>query len=234
MLGYWAMFWKLVRFKATKEDYESFDWRSAAFGLVLITIAGIGRWWDDPTVHSMQQKMGLGSTAYSLFLSLVLAVEGWMLRIRGSTIVRWLSLLGYVAPLAFLYAIPVERIVGDQNAILLNVIFLIVVAVYRVALLAHFFRVFGELTPIHTGFATALPISALGFFIVSFGMGAQVLQAMGGLRDGESESRQAVESFVGLFGVTVTCLAPMIFVAFLVIATQRAQSLKSSIPKDEG
>ena len=110
-----------------------------AWGLFTAWLAGIGRYWDHPSA-GWWQYAGLGSVAYVFVLAFFLWVVVAPLRPRNWSFVGVLIFVTLTSLPALLYAIPVEKFMALEHAQAANVIFLAVVASWRVALLIVFLR----------------------------------------------------------------------------------------------
>jgi hypothetical protein len=110
--------------------------RGAFLGLALVFtwIAGLGRYWDhgDPL---WWQRWGLGSLAYVFAMAALLWLVGAPLRLRAWRYLDVLLFVAFTSPLAWAYAIPVDRWMSVDDAAATNAWFLAVVATWRVALL---------------------------------------------------------------------------------------------------
>ena len=120
---------------------EFFELKQAflVFGIVSTLVAGFGRYWDNPRAE-LWQLLGLGSLAYIFILAAILWLLLLPLNPNNWRYLNILTFLGMTSPLAFLYAIPVERFMSLSNAQLANVWFLAIVAVWRVSLLFKFLK----------------------------------------------------------------------------------------------
>lgn len=207
----------VLLFRADRERLAALGPRHLTVGVVATWMAGVGRWWDDPTATTFQHT-GLGSILYALGLSTLL----WLVaRPLCPTDWRWRRVFTYVtlsAPPAVLYAIPVERVVEDLTAAWMNVAFLGVVAVWRVALWARFLRVWGELGRVATTVATLLPITGIVFVVAFAEHASSLFVVMGGLRGNHAE--ETAQRIVGtIVDVSGWLLLPLI-VGLLVLSAR--------------
>ncbi len=168
-----------LRLDATQ--YAALGRREALIGLELAWIAGIGRYWDHPSA-GFAQRSGVGSVIYVFALSALLWL---MLRPMGAHRREYwnvVAMVGLTSPLAWLYALPVERWTEVESAIGLNLGFLAVVAAWRLLLLARYLSV-GCGLPWWSALAcTLLPLSAIVTALSLFSLERVVLDAMAGLR----------------------------------------------------
>ena len=172
---------RILTFRARREELQSLEARHLAFGLLCTWLVGIGRWWDDPGAHPLQHQ-GLGSVAYVFVLSGFLWLLLWPLRPRDWSYRRLLTYVSLTSPPAALYALPVERWYGLDIAAQVNVWFLAVVAVWRVALLAFYLRRLGQLGVGRAWVGVLLPIMTIIVSLASLNLERVVFEVMGGLR----------------------------------------------------
>ena len=114
-----------------------FTRRDLVLGLIGAWLAGIGRYWDHPLATPLQMA-GVGSVIYVFALALLIWLLGLPLRIKHWNYQDLLTYISLTSPLAFLYALPVERWVEMSQARDINMCFLVVVATWRVVLYARY------------------------------------------------------------------------------------------------
>lgn len=93
----------------------------------------------------------------------------------------FLSLFWMMAPLAWLYAIPVERFMTRADAARANIALLAIVATWRVLLLTRVVSVLSNTPYLRALCSVLLPSSGL-LFLVSVGTGLSLIRVMGGLQ----------------------------------------------------
>lgn len=177
-----ATSWRLLTFRATGEELGLLNQKHLFFGLLCTWLVGIGRYWDNPRVH-LTQRLGVGSVIYVFILSLLLWVVLWPLRPKRCTYFRVLTFVSLVAPPAILYAIPVEHFYSIDTANSLNVLFLAIVATWRVALLLFFLRRLGELDWFSIIVAALLPLTLIVVTLTALNLEKIVFDLMGGIRE---------------------------------------------------
>lgn len=205
--------WRLLTFRSRQQELDGWAWPHLGVGLGATWLVGIGRWWDDPNASALQ-KTGLGSVAYVLVLALVLFLVAWPLGPRSWSYRHVLTFVSLTAPPALLYAIPVERLVSMPVATQLNLWFLLVVAVWRVALLVFYFMRHAALGWWRTLVAVLLPLSSIVIALSMLNLSRGVVEIMGGLRD-PSADRLANE-IVLMLGLLAFMAAGPLLVAYLV------------------
>ena len=108
-----------------------------AWGFLMAWLAGIGRYWDNPRAE-LWQYLGLGSVIYIVVLAFMLWAIIKPLGPRNWNYRNVLVFVGLTSLPAVLYAIPLERFTSMSTAQTLNLWFLAVIALWRVALLFHY------------------------------------------------------------------------------------------------
>ena len=131
-----------------------------AFGLLVTWLAGLGRYWDHPKAEWWQYA-GLGSVAYVFVLAAFIWLIVAPLRPRNWSFPGVLIFVTLTSLPALLYAIPVEKFMSLGNAQTANVIFLAVVASWRVALLIVFLKRSAGLTNTGVMVASLLPLTII-------------------------------------------------------------------------
>jgi hypothetical protein len=68
MLAEMATLFRLLTFRASRDELRQFNYRHLALGLMLTWLVGMGRWWEDPHA-SLLQHLGIGSVVYIFLLA---------------------------------------------------------------------------------------------------------------------------------------------------------------------
>ena len=192
---------RVLTFRATCDEMSNFHWRHLALGLLCTWLAGIGRSWDDDTA-SLLRMSGIGSVAYVFGLSLLLWLVVMPLCEGHTDYRRVLTFVCLTSPLGVLYAIPVERFMSRADALQMNVAFLTIVAVWRVALLAFYWKRGVALTWVETFTSTLLPLTIIVAPLAVMRSAARIMEAMGGLRDkGDLDPTSAVLDSLGALAI---------------------------------
>ncbi|RYG26461.1 hypothetical protein EON82_03165 [bacterium] len=211
---------RLLTFRATREELERLDLRFLGVGMVGTWLVGIGRYWDSPTA-SFAQKTGIGSVVYVFILSAILWIVAKPLRPSEWSYPRVLTFITLTSFPAALYALPVERWTDISTAITLNVWFLSVVALYRVALYLFFMARGADLGPLPAIVAVMLPITVIIATIVVSGYTGIVFDMMGGFRDRQPTAQDGVNAILtGIIGFGC-CGAPFWAVVYGVLIRYR-------------
>lgn len=216
---------RVLTFRAPSASIAAHPRACTIVALVCTWLAGIGRYWDHPSA-SWWQYAGLGSVVYALALAAAITLVVAPLEPRHSSYRAVLIFVGFTAPPAWLYALPVERWVDPATARELNIEFLALVAAWRVALLLAFLVRYARLHWLVALIATLLPIVVILVALSSLNLEHAVFELMAGLREREPTPRDATYAFViGLTYLGVLA-SPFVLVAYLVaigFARQRAK-----------
>jgi hypothetical protein len=213
---------RLLTFRLTAGEFRDFGRAHLVFGLACTWVVGAGRWWDDPRAGALQHT-GLGSVVYVFVLAGLLWVVALALRPRRWSYRHVLTFVALTAPPAALYAIPVEMLYGMEAARGLNVLFLFVVASWRVALLVFYLRRHGGLGRFPAGVVTLLPIVAIVFTLTALNLEKAAFETMGGLR-GERTANDAAYAYLTLLTyLSVLLLPPLVIAYAYLIARARAR-----------
>ena len=215
---------RLLSFRLDRASMLEFTPRHFLAGLLGTWIVGMGRYWDDPGA-SLLQHLGLGSVIYIFVLSALIwllvlpfRVEGW----RYDRVLTFVSLTSFPA---ILYAIPVERFVSMKVAIEMNVWFLAVVALWRLALLLYFLRVFTRLWIIDIVTLTLLPVCGIIAALTALNLHRVVFDTMGGLH----ETSPHDGAYLVLFFLTLiaTVLVIPLLIAYRVGIYRRMKQIRN-------
>lgn len=128
---------RILFFRASREELLRLDGRHLSYGLLWTWLVGFGRHWDHDG-YALWQYLGLASFLVVFALSLVLAAFIFPLRPKGISFMGLLTFVSLTSPPAVLYAIPVERYFDLESANGINLTFLLIIAIWRVALVHYF------------------------------------------------------------------------------------------------
>jgi hypothetical protein len=185
-----------------------------AFGLCVTWLAGIGRYWDHPNANWWQYA-GLGSVAYVFVLAAFLWLIVAPLRPRDWSFIGVLIFVTLTAPPALLYAIPVEKFMSLQAAQTANVIFLAIVASWRVALLVVFLKRGAGLSSTGVVVASLLPLTIIVTALAALNLEKAVFEIMGG----NMQQTQNDAAYFILLVITVlsVVLSPIMLIIYCVL-----------------
>ena len=181
------------------------------FGLFVTWLAGIGRYWDHPNANWWQYA-GLGSVTYVFVLAAFLWLIVWPLRPRNWSFTSVLIFITLTSLPALLYAIPVEMFMSLPNAQTANVIFLAVVASWRVALLFVFLKRAAGLSNTAVVVAALLPLTVIVTALVALNLEKAVFEIMGGNR--QQTQNDAAYMILTLISVLSVLLSPIMLLIY--------------------
>lgn len=174
---------------------------SLGLGLLFVLSAGLAREYDgEDLLHEpWHVLLPLGaSLATSLILYLLLFIVSWgsIARQHGfvRTYLRFLALYWMTAPLAWLYAIPVEHFLDSGDAMGFNLSMLAIVSLWRVALMIRIVCVVFGLRPVAAFFVVMCFADAVMLLLLRF-VELPLLSMMGGIRLSEGERLLTETSF---------------------------------------
>ena len=200
------------------------DPRSPLIGLALVFAASFAREYDAEYLLMEPAHLLFGPTNALIAALVLMVVVHVTLAVRrrggpgllGFTL-PFLGLFWMTAPLAFLYAIPVERFLTEIGAVQANLWMLAVVATWRVVLMV---RVVSVVTGVSAGAAVA-PVLLMGSSVALVAvnmMGTQILAIMGGVNETAAERLLRVVAG-NVFGLAFLA-TPIFFVAACVVGVR--------------
>jgi hypothetical protein len=195
-----------------------------AWGLFVTWLAGMGRYWDHPNANWWQYA-GLGSVAYVFVLAAFLWLIVAPLRPRNWSFIGVLIFVTLTSLPAVLYAIPVEKFMSLESAQAANVIFLAIVASWRVALLIVFLKRAAGLTATGVWVASLLPLTVIVTALAALNLEKAVFEIMGG----NMQQTQNDAAYFILLVITVlsVILSPIMLIIYCVLV-YRAWKAKTS------
>ena len=177
-------------------------------------LVGIGRYWDHPNAE-LFQYLGMGSVVYVFILSAVFWLTLKGLRVSECRYIQLLTLISLTSFPAALYAIPVERFMKMQTAIDVNVWFLMIVAVWRVALFYLYLSRTYTLNKYFTLLVMLLPLMAIVFVLFILNLDNAVFEIMAGLHGQKSDPTPNDGAYAFIF--LLTTLSSVGFIPVLLI-----------------
>jgi len=196
---------RLLTFRATAAELERLDRRHLVLGLAWTWVVGIGRYWDHPRA-ALLQYLGVGSVIYVCVLAALVWLVVLPLRPACWSYPRVLTYITLTAPPAVLYAIPVERFTPLEVAQGINVWFLLVVALWRVALYVLLLLRLARLSIMSVCVATLTPLLVILVALTTLNLEHAVFEIMAGIgRDSPpptaADDAYAVVSGLGLLSL---------------------------------
>jgi hypothetical protein len=223
---------RLLTFRLRQEEFLELGRKHLVFGLVCAWLAGVGRYWDDPGAQLLQ-RLGLGSVIYVFALSLFLWLLIWPLRPQNWSYRNVATFVSLVAPPAILYAIPVERWFTLSAATKINILFLAVVATWRVALLVFYLRRYASLEPTAVGIAALLPLTVIVVTLTALNLERAVFEVMAGIDSNPTAKDGAYAVLFLLSAFSFLLFLPLLMgYVVLVIAAFRKKRAKEKLSVD--
>lgn len=201
-------------FRPTRISLQDNYWRWFSYVIVVTWLAGVGRYWDHPSAETWQY-FGVGSLVYIFCLSTLLYLIVWPLRPSNWTIGGVFVFVGLTSLPAFLYAIPVERVVNLSAAQSINAWFLGIVAAWRVALLFRYLIVAAKL---HWFVVTTISVLLLSGIVVALtllNLEHVVFDIMAGIREEDASPNDV--AYLIVFGLAFFSMwaFPMALILYL-------------------
>lgn len=217
---------RVLLFRPAIPDLRRLGGLYLGFGLVCTWLAGIGRYWDNPRAD-IWQYAGFGSLAYVFVMAAVVWLLLYPLTPRNWNYSNVLIFVCMTAPPALLYAIPVERFMDLESAQSVNVWFLAVVAVWRVALFARFLKGSAGLAGIELIVCCLLPITLVVVALSALNLEHVVFNIMSGIRPEQQTANDA--SYFALIFISGGSIlaAPFLVIGYLFLVWQSATGART-------
>ncbi len=214
---------RLLTFRLSGEEFLRLDYRHLAFGLFCTWLVGMGRWWDDPGAGVLQH-VGVGSLIYVFILSLILWLGISLLGPKNWSYLHVLIFVSLTSPPAILYAVPVEKFFSLGAASTINLLFLIIVASWRVALLVYYLKRHARLRPFAIAVSTALPMTAIVVTLTILNLERAAFASMGGFR-GEPTAHDGAYNLLSILTVLSVLLFVPLLVCYVVLVVKARTSV---------
>ena len=210
-------------------------------GIALVVLTGFARNYDQTFIGENPVMWLFGSLMFS-FVSgtwLYVVLYGFFARreiadadgMKPDFWSGWRSFMGLfwlTAPIAWLYAIPVERFCDSLLAAKLNITLLAVVSLWRVLLTARVMQVVTSVSftmaLVWVLFAAALEVCVVFFFGESFGK--RLMSAMGGMRNSPEE-----EILLSAMGTAFSVAFLIVPISFVIGLLWRTRRILTALPK---
>ena len=169
------------------------------------------------------QHLGLGSVFYVFVLAFLLWLVILPLRPAQWSYRQVLTYVTLTSPPAIIYAIPVEHFLSMKDATNANLYFLIIVAVWRVALMAQYLRLVARLPFLQRFVGMLFPVTTVITLLFLLDQHRAVFEVMGGFRH-HLNPREGADIFLNeVVGcAAVACpLAALCYVIMLFIAWKK-------------
>jgi hypothetical protein len=139
----------------------------------------------------------------------------WPLRPQNWNFLRLVTMLAFTSPLAFLYALPVERWVTLDQAMSFNGWFLFIVAVWRVIIYGAFLGHVARLGPLTWFVALFLPLASIVAALASLNLEHAVFEFMAGLRERQHTSADGAYAWVIVLAYLSILASPFLLLLYL-------------------
>lgn len=156
---------RFLIFLPIKPDLKNGPWKYLTYAVLISALVGVGRYWDAPSEPfpfeepaTLFDRVGLSSVVYIFVLGTFLWLLALPLRPMNWTWLSFIVFMGFCAPPALIYAIPVESFLGEREAWAANIWFVGIVSVWRVGLLYRHLRVVGQLDFLSASAVTFWPL----------------------------------------------------------------------------
>lgn len=215
MLELFRFEFRLLFFRSTEEELQSFTTSHLAFGLFWTWLVGMGRWWDDPKANTLQH-LGVGSLVYVFALAALLYLVMAPLRPKSWSYKNILTFVTLTAPPAIFYAIPVEQFMALREARIANISFLAVVATWRMALLFFYLKRGCRLSSSAMMVGALMPVTAIVCALTWLNLERVIVNIMAGLEP-QGNANDAIYETVGVIAVLSVYAFPIALVAWIVL-----------------
>lgn len=182
-------------------------------------MAGLGRYWDHPDAY-WWQYLGLGSLVYVVILASIIFVLLMPFRPNSWTYKNVLLFVTLTSPPAILYAIPVEKFLSMDTSASINIWFLAIVAIWRVALYVYFLRTLAKLNGIVILVASLLPITLIIVTLSLLNLEHATFQIMAGINASEQTSADGAYLTVVVLSLGSAILLPILVITYLCIVVK--------------
>ena len=136
-----------------------------------------------------------------------------------------LIFVGMTSPPAILYAIPVERFFTLSTAQTINVWFLAIVAIWRVALLFQYLMRSAKLSGFTVFVAAVMPLAIIVSLLTMLNLEHVVFRIMGGLAEEEQSANDAAYGILAFITFFSLLTSPVLLIAYIVMIVKRRRSV---------
>ena len=220
---------KFLLFRPVRPDMTRLGNYYFTLGIATAWLAGVGRYWDNERAE-LWQYLGLGSVTYIFVLALILWLLIMPLRPKNWSYKGVVTFVGMTSPPAILYAIPVERFLTLSTASMINVLFLAIVATWRVGLLFQYLRRSARLSGFTIFVAAMLPITMIVATLTGLNLEHVVFRFMAGIMKEEKTANDAAYRILFLITFFSVMFSPVLLMAYLDIIYRKWRKGKMKIP----
>ena len=214
----------MLSFRFTTDDLERLAPRHLVYGLLVTWAVGIGRYWDHPDPYLIQ-ALGLGSLAVMSGLALLLYTLLRPLRPQRWSLLHLFTFLSLTALPALLYAIPVERFLTLDAARTVNLWFLALVALWRVALLGRYLSRWTDLSGPLLIAALLLPLALVVAVLTLLNLEKALFDVMAGIRE-DGTANDAAYQLLFLLSMFSYMASPVLLIFYASAVWKRRKLLR--------
>jgi hypothetical protein len=189
-------------------------------GLCASWLAGMGRYYDNPNAY-LFQYLGLGSVAYVFVMAALLFVILAPLRPANWTYRNVLIFVGMTAPPAILYATPIQWFLSFDVARTINIWFLVIVAIWRVALLFQYLMRSAQLGIAGSIVAGLLPLSLVVVILAMLNLQHVTFDIMSGVRTEGTTGMETTYSIILALTVLSFAILPFSLLGYSYLIYRR-------------
>ncbi len=212
-------FLRFIFFQPLKGNLGT-DWRAYLFtGFVITWLVGFGRTWDF-NAAPLWLRTGFPSVLYTLLLAAIIWVVVLALKPARWSYRNVLLMVTMTAAPGLVYAIPVERLMQPDAARGANMLLLLVVATWRMALYFRFLRDIALLPRVATIVAWLLPPTLIVAPLSLFGVLTAIARGMGGVRE-QVEPGEISGGAIFFIAAASWIALPILLIAFMILAIHR-------------
>lgn len=209
---------RFVRFQALEGDVRTHRTAYLIVGLLITWIVGFGRTWDVADAP-IWLRTGLTSIAYTFALAGFIWLIGLALKPARWSYLNVLLMVLMTALPGIIYAIPVERFMSADAARAVNMVFLLIVATWRMLLYRRFLDEVAQLPKTEARVAWLLPPTIIVAVLGAIGSLNAIARNMGGVRDPMGETIDGIILWITLCSWIVL---PFLLILFVVLAFTRS------------
>jgi hypothetical protein len=207
-------------FRPIRPDFDRLGNYYLAMGLCASWLAGMGRYYDNPNAY-LFQYLGLGSVAYVFVMAALLYLILAPLRPANWTYRNVLIFVGMTAPPAILYATPIQWFLPFEAARLINIWFLVIVAIWRVALLFHYLMRSAQLGIAGSLIGGLLPLSLVVVILAMLNLQHVTFDIMAGVKTEGTTGMEATYSIILALTVLSFAIFPFSLLGYFYLIYRR-------------
>jgi hypothetical protein len=212
-------YFRFLLFKPLKGDVPK-NWPIyLVIGLIITWIVGFGRTWDFDAAP-FWIRSGATSVIYAFALAFLIWAIGAPLGAQRWTYRNVLLMVLMTAAPGIVYALPVERLLVPDAARGTNMLLLLIVATWRMALFRHYLGTVAQLTGWSKNVAWLLPPTIIVVPLSAFGVLQAIAAGMGGVRE-RAEHGAISETAILILAIASWLALPVLGITFVVLVLRR-------------